>query len=248
MSSRPCVLLGTAAAGALLLLAAPAPTLAWTELRQTGEATDPTAPLVGAVALAAWVLTGWLIVTGVLIALGRRPGLTGRLTSVAAARVAPAAVRRAVEVALGLTVTVGVLGASPALAGIPHPPADAVRSLDWSGGGSGRAPDLDWPAPAAPTSTEPPASTIGGVAPGASAPPRAAALPSQDGLVVVRPGDSLWSLAEQELQARGADDPTPAQVASRWPTWWAANRELVGDDPDLLRPGTALAPPTVPFG
>ena len=57
--------------------------------------------------------------------------------------------------------------------------------------------------------------------------------------VVVRPGDSLWSLAAADL----GDAVTPARVAAQWPRWWQANREAIGDDPDLLRPGTPLVPP-----
>jgi nucleoid-associated protein YgaU len=61
--------------------------------------------------------------------------------------------------------------------------------------------------------------------------------------VVVRPGDSLWSLAEAALRRDGTGAPTTRQVAQAWPRWWAANREAVGDDPDLLLPGTVLRPP-----
>jgi nucleoid-associated protein YgaU len=59
--------------------------------------------------------------------------------------------------------------------------------------------------------------------------------------VVVRPGDSLWSLA-------AAADPgaTTAQVARRWPRWYAANRAVIGPDPDLLIPGTVLITPRHP--
>jgi nucleoid-associated protein YgaU len=61
----------------------------------------------------------------------------------------------------------------------------------------------------------------------------------QDDVVAVRPGDSLWTLAARHL-GPGA---TAAQVADAWPRWWAANRDVVGDDPDLLRPGQLLRPP-----
>jgi len=59
--------------------------------------------------------------------------------------------------------------------------------------------------------------------------------------VVVRPGDSLWSLM-------AAADPgaTDAQIAVRWPRWYAGNRQLIGSDPDLLMPGTVLDPPRQP--
>jgi resuscitation-promoting factor RpfA len=62
-------------------------------------------------------------------------------------------------------------------------------------------------------------------------------------VLVVRSGDSLWSIAAASLRVAGTAAPTDAQVAQAWPRWWAANREAVGDDPDLLLPGTVLRPP-----
>ncbi|WP_281280308.1 LysM peptidoglycan-binding domain-containing protein [Nocardioides eburneiflavus] len=53
---------------------------------------------------------------------------------------------------------------------------------------------------------------------------------------VVRPGDSLWSIA-QAHPARGDD------VERRWRAIWAANRDVVGADPDLIHPGQALRLP-----
>lgn len=58
--------------------------------------------------------------------------------------------------------------------------------------------------------------------------------------VVVRRGDTLWSIAARHLGA-GATD---ADVAREWPRWWRANRAVVRADPDLLLPGQVLAPPT----
>ncbi|WP_331526375.1 LysM domain-containing protein [Nocardioides sp.] len=54
--------------------------------------------------------------------------------------------------------------------------------------------------------------------------------------VVVRPGDSLWSIAEADLPP-GAPD---RAVVSRWHAIYAVNRALVGPDPDLLEPGQRL--------
>jgi nucleoid-associated protein YgaU len=65
--------------------------------------------------------------------------------------------------------------------------------------------------------------------------PGAAALDT----VTVRRGDSLWSIAERHLGAAATD----AEVARAWPQWYAANREVIGDDPDLIHPGTQLVPP-----
>lgn len=58
--------------------------------------------------------------------------------------------------------------------------------------------------------------------------------------VVVRPGDSLWWIAAQEL-GPGA---TESQVSSRWPQWYRANRDQIGADPDFILPGIVLRAPT----
>ena len=57
---------------------------------------------------------------------------------------------------------------------------------------------------------------------------------------LVRPGDSLWRIASS-LRPGAA----PAQVAAAWPLLWRANRDVIGDDPGLIQPGTEL---TVPMG
>ena len=57
--------------------------------------------------------------------------------------------------------------------------------------------------------------------------------------VRVSPGDSLWELAADELGAAAeAED-----VERRWREIYAANRDLVGADPDLIRPGQRLTLP-----
>jgi len=65
--------------------------------------------------------------------------------------------------------------------------------------------------------------------------PAAAALDT----VTVRRGDSLWSIAQHHLGAIATD----AEVARAWPEWYAANRAVIGDDPDLIHPGMQLVPP-----
>jgi nucleoid-associated protein YgaU len=57
--------------------------------------------------------------------------------------------------------------------------------------------------------------------------------------VVVRRGDTLWSIAARHL-GPGATD---AEIAEQWPRWWQANRGQIGDDPDLLLPGQVLVAP-----
>lgn len=57
--------------------------------------------------------------------------------------------------------------------------------------------------------------------------------------VVVRPGDSLWAIAARHL----GPEASAQDVAEAWPRWYAANRDLIGPDPDLILPGQRLAVP-----
>ena len=59
-------------------------------------------------------------------------------------------------------------------------------------------------------------------------------------LVTVHRGDSLWAIAARHL-GPGVSD---AQIAREWPRWYTANRDVIGDDPDLLVPGRQLRPPS----
>jgi nucleoid-associated protein YgaU len=64
------------------------------------------------------------------------------------------------------------------------------------------------------------------------------------GRVVVQPGDSLWSLAAHALGPNAGN----AQIAARWPDWYAANRDVIGPDPNLILPGQVLRTPAAPTG
>ena len=59
------------------------------------------------------------------------------------------------------------------------------------------------------------------------------------GEVVVRRGDTLWSIAARHL----GPEPSDAEIAQAWPAWHEANREVVGPDPDRLLPGQVLQTP-----
>jgi resuscitation-promoting factor RpfA len=58
--------------------------------------------------------------------------------------------------------------------------------------------------------------------------------------VVVHRGDTLWTIAARHLGEHATDQ----DVAEEWPLWYAANRDVIGTDPDLIRPGQRLAVPT----
>ena len=55
--------------------------------------------------------------------------------------------------------------------------------------------------------------------------------------VVVRPGDTLWTISTERLGA----DATPQQIASEAERIYALNRDQIGPDPDLLFPGQELS-------
>ena len=61
-----------------------------------------------------------------------------------------------------------------------------------------------------------------------------------DADVVVRRGDTLWDIAARHLGPQAS----LADIASAWPRWYAANRHVIGGQPDLLRPGERLRAPT----
>jgi hypothetical protein len=212
---------GALLAAALLVATAPAPPAAWASLRTAASAADPTAPLVALLALAGWLLLTWLGAVAAMALISRVPGRIGRVATLTCRRVAPAAVRRAVEVMVGVTVAVGVVGSSPASASpaVPPAPPAAAASLDWPEPRS--APALDWN-------------------PGRLAPPAIHATQPRPAAVVVQPGDSLWAVAARHLPP-GASD---SAVARAWPSWWTANRDVIGDEPDVIHPGLRLTPPT----
>ena len=63
--------------------------------------------------------------------------------------------------------------------------------------------------------------------------------PAQPAIYTVRPGDTLWDIARRHLDGR----PSDAAIARAWPRWYAANRALIGSDPNLILPGMRLLIP-----
>ena len=239
-------------AGATTVLALPGGPAALLEaVLSAGEArpgaADPFGPLVAAVALLAQLLATYLLVISAVALASGVPGLVGSAARSCAVRVTPAVLRRALGVALGVTTAVSAIGAgSAAAAGPGGPPAGpTVAALDWPTAGATRAPaSLDWPdASRNATPADLPAATRAPAQTPAETPTAATATadptrPVRDA-VTVAPGDTLWDIAARHLPA-GAGD---RAIAQAWPSWWAANRAEIGADPDLITPGTHLAPP-----
>jgi nucleoid-associated protein YgaU len=63
--------------------------------------------------------------------------------------------------------------------------------------------------------------------------------------VVVR-GDCLWHIAADSLLGRLGRLPDDPEVAAAVDTWWRANADVIGPDPDLLLPGQVLRDPGPP--
>lgn len=60
-----------------------------------------------------------------------------------------------------------------------------------------------------------------------------------DDEVVVGPGDSLWAIAARHLPAGASAE----EISAAWPRWYAANRRLIGPDPNRLDVGMVLEAP-----
>ena len=167
-----------------------------------------------------WLVALWVACGLAAIAVSQLPGRLGRWGQAVAARVTPAALRRVVVTAAGTSILLSPAAAvaAPATAN-PPPPNTAVSVL----------PPLGWPLDPDPA-----------VGAGQDSPPPGARAPHTGDRVTVRPGDSLWSIAAGRLGSR----PSAARIQAEWPRWYAANRRVIGADPNLLRPGASLAAPT----
>lgn len=185
--------------------------------------------------VASALASGWvaLVLTAATSSLLRG----GRVVGHAAAQGGHPLVRR---VAAGLLV-IGSVGLTPALAvaagpahvvtstttaSTPLPPGSTPQEQD--------PPGLPLPQPGwTPTVTRQPPQPSTDVALVSTTPSEAT------GHVVVHRGDTLWGLVARHLGDRATDQ----DVAEEWPRWYAANRDVIGADPDLILPGQQLVVP-----
>lgn len=131
-----------------------------------------------------------------------------------AERGCPAAVRRGVAALVGVALTVTVAG--PALADPPATPKDLTGlALPERTTGSARS-----------VATPPTAR-------------RSVIVRASRTVRVVRPGESLWSIAAGLLPASSSDQ----DVTTAWHRLHGANASRIGSDPDLILPGTRLVVP-----
>ncbi len=190
-------------------------------------------------------LTAWLAAGALVTTLSLAPGALGRLGTAMAPRVTPALVRQLLVVGIGAGL--GALSLPSCATAATGSRAAAAAQLDpgyhpthaGSVPTTRQAPDPShegdpspgW-RPARPTPSHD-AATGSVLAP----PPRhrEAVLDT----VTVRRGDTLWGIAADHL----GPSASVGAIAHEWPRWYAVNRAVIGEDPDLIRPGTQLRPP-----
>ncbi|WP_405056225.1 LysM peptidoglycan-binding domain-containing protein [Kribbella sp. NBC_01505] len=215
-----------------------------------------------AVGAVAWVAYGWLVLAAVATALEQLPGAIGAAAGVLATRITSATSRALLRSALGVAavtpLTVGVAHANS-----PHTWSAPATSVGIEGGGSDfRATEprstvqLGAPRNGVRAGAGVPQARLAGAPspassritvpdrPGTGAPTRYTDLRSGRGVnlparVTVQAGDTLWDLAAHELGPRATNE----QIAVRWPQWYAANRQVIGADPNLILPGQVLRVP-----
>ena len=201
---------------ALLVVVTPG---TWTAARHPGASAD--AALAAVAVAVGWLIVARLVVTVAAVGLAALPGVVGRCARTVATAWSPGLVRGIVRAALGAAVVSGpVLAQGTALADQGgYPTLDRVITTSAAPG---------------------PHTSVGGQVPdGGPGRHGSQGSPGSGHVVVVRPGDSLWTIAAEHLPAPRSD----SQIALAWPTWYAANRSAIGPDPDRIRPGTRLTPP-----
>jgi len=215
----------------------------WAVLRSPAPA-RPDEALTFLAAATAVVLLAWLGLSTLAATLAHVPGRAGQLADRVASACAPAMSRRVAAVLVGATVT-SALAPGTAL-GAPSPVASRVAqaapgfrvTAETAAAAPTPAPteaahgspEPGW-TPARPTVRPQPSPRLlaGGAAPAVGA-----------ATVVVHRGDTLWDIVRHHLGPTATD----AEVAEQWPAWHAANRAVIGPDPDLILPGQVLHAPT----
>jgi hypothetical protein len=165
--------------------------------------------------LACWLLAVWALFALSVVAASAVPGRVGACAGRTAQAVLPSSVRRAVAAAVGLSIAFSPV---PVGAATPGP----VAAGPVAASPVAASPEISAPGPVWPTDT-------------AGAP----VTPGPAAQVVVAPGDCLWVIAARRLGA----NPSAARIATEWPRWYQVNRDLIGSDPAVLRPGAVLIAP-----
>jgi hypothetical protein len=202
----------------------------WSKLSSWYESVGPAVSVMVLLRLAALVLAGWLLLAAALQLLR---GVTRlRWLGFFADLISPRSLQRIGHTLAGLSLTAGLAAPAPG-AGIPlrvapiaHMSRVEVAHLPAGDGPSGTA-TMHLVTDDVPSESPAPASE-----------PAA-------GEVVVEPGDSLWSLAEDELVAVHGGSSSDREVADYWRRVVEVNRSRLVDptNADLIYPGQVIVLP-----
>jgi hypothetical protein len=214
----------------------------WRPAVPTGRCA-PDIDIVRGCALLAWAIAGYLTGMVTVAALCRLPAPGD---SPRADRLIPGLVRRRMEAAIRVGVLCAVLGApalpAAAFASTTSTPRLVAHCANATTPSNTAADDpLDWPGLAGKAAhtagpsrfRNPDAGLVTG-----GRPSRRSSLDA--GNHIVGAGDTLWAIARSTLP----DEQSAARVTAEWHRWYAANRSVIGADPDLIRPGQDLRQPT----
>lgn len=204
-------------------------------------------------AIAAALLTGALFLARVLVETvrvhrreraglwreprSRPPRLVGYLaTSLVGLAAAPPAHAAATPTSVvAVQATSGLVGlstvASSAGAAVAGEPGVGGVTM----GEATTAPDPDW-APTNDGASPPSIRLVGGPSRGSNSSHPDSSHPDP---IVVHRGDCLWDIVARALGPTVSE----REIAAALPRWYAANRETIGSDPDLLLPGQVLHAP-----
>jgi hypothetical protein len=240
-----------AAGGAIFLSTA---SQAWAAIEAAGPA-GPADGILLVAGLGGTLLSLWLGLGMALSALSALPGELGQLCRGLAGRVAPAAVRNVVAFVLGTTLTAALVPGT-AVAGVEpqalRPPVVAAAKHAGSGlrelrglalAGPGASSRLTRGSRSVPsgavTNNGYDVNHVMDAAPSPSWSPPVAERHGPERVVVLR-GDTLWSIAANHLgpATRAAD------IDAEWRRWFAANRDVIGDDANRILPGQRLRAPS----
>lgn len=97
---------------------------------------------------------------------------------------------------------------------------------------------INIPTPPQPVNPPPPPQQTTGTPPPPPPPPAPQPNWWDPGQVwTVDPGNSLWFIAKRVLEARLGRPPSNGEIAGYWPQIYAANRGVIGGNPNLIHPG-----------
>lgn len=202
------------------------PVTSWAATQQWYERLGPAVAAMSGLRVVAMALAGWLVLSAGLQALTLVAGGT-RLRRLADL-VAPRSLQRLVHGLAGLSLTAGLALPAPSAGILDTPQAGVAVLRPVEAPGSGTA-------------------TLRLIDPiGPEAPPAVPAPVASSEVVVVEPGDSLWSIAREALVDAGQPDPDDAAVTAYWQRLVEHNRHVlvVPSNPDLIYAGQIVSLPT----